>query len=60
MLNIIFGVIIDTFAELRDKKAEMEEDMQNVCFICNLERSIFDRDTQEGFEYHCINDHDVW
>lgn len=27
LLNIIFGVIIDTFAELRDKKAEMEEDM---------------------------------
>lgn len=60
LLNIIFGVIIDTFAELRDKKAEMEEDMQNVCFICNIERTIFDRDTQEGFEYHCINDHDVW
>lgn len=38
----------------------MEEDMQNVCFICNIERSIFDRDTQEGFEYHCIKDHDVW
>ena len=33
-LNIIFGIIIDTFADLRDKRNTMEVDMKNVCFIC--------------------------
>lgn len=60
LLNIIFGIIIDTFAQLRDKKTEMEEDMKNVCFICNIERQIFERDTEEGFEFHCLMDHDIW
>ena len=37
-LNIIFGIIIDTFADLRDKRNTMEEDMKNVCYICGIER----------------------
>lgn len=37
-LNIIFGIIIDTFAELRDEKNRMDEDMKNKCYICNLDR----------------------
>ena len=36
--NIIFGIIIDTFASLRDEKAQMEEDMRNICFICGIDR----------------------
>ena len=38
-MNIIFGIIIDTFAELRDKKNLLDDDMNNVCFICNLHRN---------------------
>lgn len=50
-LNIIFGIIIDTFAgififqylkELRDRRNKMEEDMRNICFICGLDRGVFD------------------
>lgn len=36
--NIIFGIIIDTFAGLRDEAAVMEDDMKNVCFICGTDR----------------------
>jgi len=36
--NIIFGIIIDTFAGLRDEAAEMEDDMKNVCYICGIDR----------------------
>ena len=36
--NIIFGIIIDTFAGLRDEAAVMEDDMKNVCFICGVDR----------------------
>jgi len=43
ILNIIFGVIIDTFAcifmfiyfiELRDENKKIENDSKNFCFIC--------------------------
>lgn len=37
-LNIIFGIIIDTFAELREKKRFIDDDMKNTCFICNIDR----------------------
>ena len=36
--NIIFGIIIDTFAELRDNKRQIDEDIRNNCFICNIDR----------------------
>ena len=36
--NIIFGIIIDTFASLRDQKAQMDDDMRNICFICSIDR----------------------
>ena len=42
LLNILFGIIIDTFGELRDKKRELEEDMNNVCFVCGQNRSLID------------------
>lgn len=43
LLNVLFGIIIDTFAQLRDTKAKNYNDMVGVCFICDLERLIFDK-----------------
>ena len=34
VLNLIFGVIIDTFADLRSEKQNKEEILKNSCFIC--------------------------
>ena len=34
VLNLIFGVIIDTFADLRSEKQTKEEILKNTCFIC--------------------------
>lgn len=36
LLNIIFGVILDAFAELRDKDKARDEDIQNRCLVCGL------------------------
>ncbi|KAL4441627.1 hypothetical protein ABPG74_021559 [Tetrahymena malaccensis] len=58
-INIIFGVIIDTFGQLRDKKREVIEDMKNVCFICGLERYMFDKHA-DGFNNHIERDHQLW
>ena len=61
-LNIVFGIIIDTFAELREKRAFIEDDQQSKCFICGLERSVFDREAgaQGGFEHHYKYEHNMW
>ena len=34
VLNLIFGVIIDTFADLRAEKQQKEDVLKNTCFIC--------------------------
>ena len=39
ILNIVFGIIIDTFAELRKEKQKIEENKANVCFVCSLPRN---------------------
>jgi hypothetical protein len=31
LLNIVFGIIIDSFAELRDEKKSMNDDMTSKC-----------------------------
>lgn len=37
VLNLIFGVIIDTFADLRSEKQKKEEILKTTCFICGTE-----------------------
>ena len=34
VLNLIFGVIIDTFADLRSEKQQKDDVLKNTCFIC--------------------------
>jgi len=34
ILNLIFGVIIDTFADLRSEKQTKDDILRNTCFIC--------------------------
>lgn len=58
-MNIISGIIIDAFAELRIQKKQVEEDMDNICFICSLGRHKFEN-TPEGYEYHVKVDHNPW
>ncbi|KAJ8046348.1 Inositol 1,4,5-trisphosphate receptor [Holothuria leucospilota] len=59
ILNLIFGVIIDTFASLRSEKEDKEEVLKNTCFICGLNRSAFDNKTV-SFEEHCNEEHNMW
>ena len=34
--------------------------MDNVCFICGIDRSTFDRKHAKGFAYHIEHEHNVW
>ncbi|KCV71988.1 hypothetical protein H696_01395 [Fonticula alba] len=59
VLNLIFGVIIDTFADLRSEKNEQEEIRRNTCFICGLSRNSFENRSLT-FEAHTLQDHNLW
>ncbi|XP_032895218.1 inositol 1,4,5-trisphosphate receptor type 2 [Amblyraja radiata] len=59
VLNLIFGVIIDTFADLRSEKQKKEEVLKTSCFICGLERDKFDNKTV-SFEEHIKFEHNMW
>uniref|UniRef100_A0A8D0EFR4 Inositol 1,4,5-trisphosphate receptor n=1 Tax=Salvator merianae TaxID=96440 RepID=A0A8D0EFR4_SALMN len=59
VLNLIFGVIIDTFADLRSEKQKKEEILKTTCFICGLERDKFDNKTV-SFEEHITLEHNMW
>ncbi|KAI9996190.1 hypothetical protein PInf_013573 [Phytophthora infestans] len=60
LLNLIFGVIIDTFASLRTNDQEKILDMQGRCFICSIDAYTFDRATKRGFHDHISRDHNMW
>lgn len=59
VLNLIFGVIIDTFGDLRTEKNENETILKNNCFICGLERGKFDNKAIT-FEEHNEIEHNLW
>ncbi|KAG2985722.1 hypothetical protein PC118_g8173 [Phytophthora cactorum] len=60
LLNLVFGVIIDTFASLRTNDQEKILDMQGRCFICSIDAYTFDRATKRGFHDHISRDHNMW
>ena len=41
--NIVSGIMIDTFAELRDERQKIEDDKKNMCFICGLDRATLEK-----------------
>ena len=59
MLSVVGGSVIDTFAELREKKSRILNDMNNVCFICNGIRNDIEKQG-EIFEEHIEKVHSLW
>ena len=57
--SMIFGIILASFAQLREAESKAQEEMTSKCFICSIERTEFDRKGR-GFEYHIKNDHYMW
>lgn len=60
LLNLVFGIILDKFAELRSEHKEKVDDMNNCCFICHIDRYTLDRLSKHGFEHHCTREHNHW
>mmetsp|Transcript_7631 Transcript_7631/g.6911 ORF Transcript_7631/g.6911 Transcript_7631/m.6911 type:complete len:271 (+) Transcript_7631:1554-2366(+) len=62
MLNIVAGIIIDTFGTLRDEDKNYHHDIENICFICGYDRETLDKasDVKNGFLNHIKKDHYLW
>ena len=55
----VIGIIIDTFAELRDEKKQNDSLVMNTCFICGLNKSQFDS-RSSGWSAHVFQDHNAY
>lgn len=56
MLNLIFGIIIDSYAELRDEQHIRYQNRQTICFVCGVDKSDFDK-KRKDFYYHINKQH---
>jgi hypothetical protein len=61
LLNVIRGITVDTFSELRIAKLARLRNTLETCFICSINKQIFDRDRKSsGFAAHIKNEHNMW
>ena len=60
MMNIIQGIIIDTFAVLREESERNTADRETKCFICGKDKEYIERCTNRPFRYHCAYEHNEW
>jgi hypothetical protein len=58
VLNMINGIIITTFSSIREENDNKEEDINNKCFICSLDRVEFEK-RKVSFVDHCKKEHCV-
>lgn len=59
MINIIQGIIVDTFSELRENSEAYEKDRFWVCFICNQKYEEFVSRGKSFYE-HIEKEHNLW
>jgi len=58
MMNLVLGIIVDTFSQLREEQAHQDDEMTNKCFICSLPAYRFEK--VGGFKKHIQQDHNMW
>lgn len=61
LMNVITGLMVDTFSATREEKADRENTWTNECFICGLGRDDYEsHGLPVSFETHTTKDHDLW
>ncbi|KAL4487465.1 hypothetical protein ABPG72_006985 [Tetrahymena utriculariae] len=51
---------IDAFTQLRIQNENFNNDIQNICLICTLDRKQITQICPKGFDYHINNVHNQW
>jgi hypothetical protein len=57
-LNMLFGIIIDSFGNLREKEWEIENDLNNNCLVCGITKTEFETKGLD-FYYHVSLQHNI-
>jgi inositol 1,4,5-triphosphate receptor type 1 len=62
MVQILGGLIVDTFGVLREESEKKEEIMNTSCFICGIHKDLFDRmiALKGGWAHHFKREHNLW
>lgn len=58
LLNIVFGIIIDTFGDMRNERNAWKDYVNNTCLICDLSKTDIDSEG-EGYYKHINVSHSV-
>lgn len=59
LLNVVFGIIIDAFGNMREYANKLQDDIENKCYVCGLAK--FELDTKgEGWYRHIYESHNVY
>jgi len=58
-LNIVTGILLDTFAESREKRNSIENDKRNFCYICGMNKSDIEKNN-ENYKTHTEIRHCPW
>ncbi|CAM9900021.1 unnamed protein product, partial [Hapterophycus canaliculatus] len=59
LLNMVSGVILDSFAQLRDEEAALKAELKSRCVVCGISRDEFDRGGNVFYD-HVTHDHNMW
>jgi len=59
LLNLIFGIIIDAFADMRDSRNAIKSNVKERCFICSLGRFEFETKNKSWFD-HIQKEHNAY
>ena len=58
LLNMINGVMVTTFGQIREDSCNRDDDMNNICFICSIPRYEIEKQGI-SFEHHIKKEHSV-
>jgi hypothetical protein len=57
-LNMLFGIIIDSFGNLREREWDIDNDLANNCLVCSLTKTDFETRGID-FHYHTTIQHNI-
>ena len=60
IMQILAGLIIDKFGEIRENSENMEEELKSSCIVCGEDADVVERRTGETFDYHKEQVHNLW
>jgi len=64
LMNIITGLMVDTFSSIREEKEGRADTMENDCFVCGMSRNTYEDFALPthcpSFDDHLEVDHNIW